>query len=161
MMAAESKAQNREPLFVEYAGLGGYMDEPCYRDQFGRYYFDQGDRHGNLELYTGAYLDDECGEICGEPYNLVERPIICKEPYTEHPKKDAYMLLDRMRSDCDYFLGNGNGYEGHLYGGSVENICAEMEKLWNSFNEDEKPEWLSLKDISAYKRNMLKKKNKA
>lgn len=40
------------------------------------------------------------------------------------------MLLDRMRNDCNYFLGNGNGYEGHLWGGSVEVICDEMERIW-------------------------------
>ena len=51
-------------------------------------------------------------------------------------------MLDRYRTDCEYFLGNGNGYEGHLYFKSVEEHCDEMEKLWNSFADDEKPEWL-------------------
>ena len=153
-----STLHNEEPLMVEFAGFGGYMDEPCYKDQRGRYYFDEGDRHGELQLYTGAYLDEACDEICGEPNNLVTRPVICKEPYVENPKKLEYMLLDRMRSDCEYFLGNGNGYEGHLYGGSIENICNEMKSIWESFTDSEKPEWLSLKDIADYKTKMLSKK---
>ena len=66
------------------------------------------------------------------------------------------MLLGRMRSDCEYFLGNGNGCEGHLYGGSVEVICDEMERIWNSL--EEKPEWLSLEQIEGYRREMMKMK---
>ena len=150
--------EKQEALVVEHVGFGGYMDTPCYKDQNGKYYFDEGDLHGTLKLYTGAYLDEACGEICGEPNNLVTRLVVCENPYTEHPKKYEYMLLGRMKQDCEYFLGNGNGYEGHLYGGSVENICAEMKKLWNSFNEDEKPEWLSLEDINSYEVRMLSKR---
>lgn len=30
-----------------------------------------------------------------------------------------YMLLDRMRSDCDYFLGYGRFYANHLWAGNV------------------------------------------
>lgn len=28
----------------------------------------------------------------------------------ENPRKYDYMMLDRLRMDCDYFLGNGNGF---------------------------------------------------
>lgn len=65
------------------------------------------------------------------------------------------MLLGRMKSDCNYFLGNGNGYEGHLYGGSVEVICDEMERILNSFAEDEKPEWLTMEQIKDYRKRMM------
>lgn len=68
------------------------------------------------------------------------------------------MLLDRMRSDCNYFLGNGNGYEGHLLGGSVEVICDEMERIWNSL--EEKPEWLTLEQIKEYRAKMMKARRK-
>ena len=37
--------------------------------------------------------------------------------------KDAtfrYMMLDRLRVDCEYFLGNGNRNEKHLWAGDVE-----------------------------------------
>ena len=60
-----------------------------------------------------------------------------------------------MRSDCNYFLENGNGYEGHLWGGSVEKICDEMENIWNSFAEDEKPEWLTMEQIKDYRKRMM------
>jgi len=73
-----------------------------------------------------------------------------------HDDKFRYMMLDRMRSDCDYFLGNGNGYEKHLWSGSVEKQIENMKALWNSFVE--KPEWLSMEDIEQYEKDMLAKK---
>ena len=88
-------------------------------------------------------------------------PIIeCDEPFVRHPREFDYMMLDRYRTDCEYFLGYGNGYEGHLYFKSVEEHCDEMEKLWNSFADDEKPEWLTLKQIHEYREKMLKARRK-
>ena len=43
----------------------------------------------------------------------------------------------------------------HLYYKSVEKHCNEMEKLWNSFAEDEKPEWLTMEQIKEYREQML------
>lgn len=66
-----------------------------------------------------------------------------------------YQMLGRLKSDCEYFLGNGNGYEGHLWAGSVEEQIAEMRKRWNEFEDDEKPEWLTMEQINEYEKNML------
>ena len=67
-----------------------------------------------------------------------------------------YQMLSRLQMDCDYFLGNGNGYEGHLYYKEVNEHCDEMEKLWNSFAEEDKPEWLTMEQIKEYREKMLK-----
>lgn len=142
-------------LKVKYVGFGGYMEVPCYEDENGKLYFDENNGRNGLALYTGAYRE-ELGEICGEPCNRVTEEVICDDPFVRHASEFDYMMLDRMRSDCDYFLGNGNGYEGHLCGGSVEVICDEMEKLWNSFAENEKPEWLTMEQIKEYREQMLK-----
>lgn len=142
-------------LKVKYVGFGGYMEVPCYEDENGKLYFDENNGRNELALYTGAYRE-EWGEICGEPCNRVTEEVICDDPFVRHAREFDYMMLDRMRSDCDYFLGNGNGYEGHLCGGSVEVICDEMEKLWNSFAEDEKPKWLTMEQIKEYRKQMLK-----
>ena len=121
-----------------------------------RYFFiDENDGCGKICLYTGAYRD-ECGEICGEPEIQVVAPIECDEPFRRNPREHDYRMLSRYKSDCDYFLGNGNGYEGHLYFKNVDTHCDEMEKLWNSFAEGEKPEWLSLEQIKNYRKEMLK-----
>jgi hypothetical protein len=68
-----------------------------------------------------------------------------------------YMMLDRMRSDNDYFLGRDTAYEGHLYMGNVEEQISEMKKLWNNLPKDGKPEWLSMEDISDYETKMKSK----
>lgn len=68
-----------------------------------------------------------------------------------------YMLLDRLRTDCDYFLGNGNGYEKHLWAGNVEDQIAKMRELYNKVAE--KPEWISMEDIDNYEKEMLAKRD--
>lgn len=73
----------------------------------------------------------------------------------EKSKKYNYMMLDRLKSDCEYFLGNGNGFLGHLYYKDINKHIDEMKKLYNSFSNDEKPEWLSLEDIEEYKNKMI------
>lgn len=65
-----------------------------------------------------------------------------------------YMLLGRLVSDCDYYLGNGNRYEKHLWAGDVDSQIKKMKELWNGFPEDAKPEWLSMKDILDYEKKM-------
>ena len=69
-----------------------------------------------------------------------------------------YMMLGRLKSDCEYFLGNGNGYEKHLWAGNVEEQIEEMKKLWNQVST--KPEWLTMKEIESYEKEMLKKVKK-
>lgn len=142
---------------VKYVGFGGYMEVPCYEDENGKLYFDENNGSNGLALYTGAYRE-EWGEICGEPNTRVTEEVVCDEPFVRHPREKDYMLLGRMRSDCDYFLGNGNGYEGHLWGGSVEKICDEMERIWDSL--EEKPEWLSFEQIKKYRVKMMKARRK-
>ena len=71
-----------------------------------------------------------------------------------------YMMLSRMQCDCNYFLGNGDGYEPRLWAGNVEDQIKYMKDLWNSFDEDEKPEWLSMEDIEKYEKDMLAKRAK-
>ena len=69
----------------------------------------------------------------------------------------TYMLLSRMAMDNDYFLGAGNGYEKHLYSGSVKEQIKDMKELWNKLPKNEKPEWLSMQDILDYEEKMLEK----
>ena len=71
--------------------------------------------------------------------------------------KDAtfrYQLLDRMRCDCEYFLNYGNRCNKFLWAGEPKEQIDTMLKLWDSFPDDEKPEWLSREQINAYARKM-------
>lgn len=69
-------------------------------------------------------------------------------------KKFNYQLLSRLQSDCEYFLGNGDRCENHLWAGNVSDQIAKMKELWTGFSEQDKPEWLSWKDILAYESEM-------
>lgn len=81
------------------------------------------------------------------------RRISGKEPLTESEDNEyQYMLLDRLKTDCEYFLGNGNRNEKHLWAGSVEAQINEMKKIWNNLKE--KPEWLTMEDINNYEKLM-------
>ena len=63
-----------------------------------------------------------------------------------------YQLLDRLRSDCEYFLGAGNRSEKHLWTGSVRAQIAKMRELYDTLPE--KPEWLTKETIDDYAERM-------
>ena len=63
-----------------------------------------------------------------------------------------YQLLDRLRSDCEYFLGAGNRSEKHLWTGSVRAQIAKMRELYDTLPE--KPEWLTKEVIDDYAERM-------
>ena len=62
-----------------------------------------------------------------------------------------YMLLDRMRMDCDYFLGNGQIYGNHLWAGNVTDQIGYMKALWESFPVDGKPEFSLFTPVTFWK----------
>ena len=144
--------------FIGFDG-SGFDEHPCYEDENGKLYFDINNGRNGLNIYSGAYRD-KYGDICGEPYAKVKEPIECDEPFVRHPREFDYMMLDRLRADCDYFLGNGNGYEGHLYYKDVNTHCSKMLELYNSFNDEDKPQWITVEQIEQYRKDMLVKKSK-
>lgn len=77
------------------------------------------------------------------------------ESLNEEDDKFNYMMLDRLRQDCEYFLGFGNRNEKRLWAGNVQDQIAEMRKIYDKLPE--KPKWISLKDIDNYERQMLSK----
>ena len=79
--------------------------------------------------------------------------LVNEEKEMNEDNKFDYMMLDRLRQDCEYFLGNGNGSEKNLWAGNVEDQIAEMRKIYDKLPE--KPEWLSLEDIDKYEKDML------
>lgn len=73
-----------------------------------------------------------------------------------HTPTDSYkyMLLDRMRTDCNYFLGNGNRNTKYLWGESVAAHLDSMRMIYNSFPEGDRPEWLTMDQIEEYAKQM-------
>lgn len=66
-----------------------------------------------------------------------------------------YMLLDRLKQDCEYFLGNGNGNTEHsLWAKNIDEQIGKMKEIYNSFSEEEKPDWITIEDINNYEKRM-------
>lgn len=84
------------------------------------------------------------------------RRLTGKEPLTENNTNSEYkyMLLDRLKQDCEYFLGNGNGNADTLWAKDIDEQIAKMKELYNSFTDDQKPEWITMEDIDNYEKKM-------
>lgn len=71
-------------------------------------------------------------------------------------QKHQYMMLGRLKSDCQYFLHYP--YERHLYFTSIAEHMAEMRAIWNALII--KPQWLSYKQIGRLEHKMNRVKTK-
>lgn len=65
-----------------------------------------------------------------------------------------YMLLSRLQTDCEYYLGYGYRNERKLWAGNVRDHIWYMKAIWNSFPKGEKPQWLSMEQIEKYEKEM-------
>ncbi len=69
-----------------------------------------------------------------------------------------YMMLGRLQSDCDYYLGYGGRNAEHaLYYKNEKEHIEAMKRLWKGFPKNAKPQWLTYKQILAYEKEMVKK----
>jgi hypothetical protein len=59
-----------------------------------------------------------------------------------------YQLLNRLKQDCEYYLGHGNRAKKHLWAGDETTQITKMKELYDGFLK--KPEWISLEDIERY-----------
>lgn len=74
----------------------------------------------------------------------------------KHDNRFRYQLLDRMRQDCEYFLGYGNRNAKHLWAQNEVEQIECMKLLWNSFDSEDKPEWLTWNQIVDYEKAMVR-----
>lgn len=111
-------------------------------------------RRDAVSLSIGS--ENEKSDLYSERGKLNARLKKLKNKKTESKDNEGseydYMLLSRLKSDCDYFLGNGNRYEKHLWAGNVDDQIAKMKELYNKLPE--KPEWLTMEDIENYEKEM-------
>ncbi len=68
--------------------------------------------------------------------------------------KFRYMLLNRMQCDCEFYLGYGNRNADHLWAANEVEQIVLMKELWNSFPQNEKPQWLSWEQILDFEKEM-------
>jgi len=64
-----------------------------------------------------------------------------------------YMLLGRLQSDNEYFLGCGGRNEAILWAGNVIDQIAKMRELYEDIVV--KPEWITLDIINDYENKMM------
>lgn len=74
-------------------------------------------------------------------------------------EKFNYMMLSRLKMDCDYYLGYGGRSKKSLWAGDEKEQISEMKKLHNGFSENGKPEWLTMDEILEYEIKMVNPKN--
>ena len=128
-----------------------FFDCPVYRCiETGRLWKDLSFGGAEPQLHS-------CGDLDGDPGWPI-RPdleVKFKTKYEEDPFEFNYMMLSRLESDCNYYLGCGNRCEKHLYHGNVSKQIQAMLVLWESFPQDKKPEWLTREDIMAFEKAMI------
>lgn len=86
--------------------------------------------------------------------DIKENKMTDTNKWLQYDEKFRYLLLRRLQQDCDYYLGNGSRHEKHLWAGNVDDQIKTMVALYNSFNEDKKPEWITLDEIEQYQDKM-------
>lgn len=82
------------------------------------------------------------------------------EEILQRDSKFRYMLLGRMQSDCEYYLGFGNRNQSRLWAGNEEKQIEYMKRIHESFSDGDKPQWLSMSQILDYARQMIRLQNK-
>ena len=71
----------------------------------------------------------------------------------ENKQAFEYVLLDRLRSDCDYYLGCGGRDAKHsLWAHDEQAQINKMHELYDCL--EVKPEWLTPEQIDLYAREL-------
>lgn len=111
------------------------------------------------------YREDDARELCdGKTFYNRFTPLqgdeltraVIDDVIVTHGPADSYkyMLLDRLRQDCGYYLDGGNRNSKYLWGGSVPAHLDAMRRLYESFPEGSRPEWLTMAQIDDYAERM-------
>lgn len=69
-----------------------------------------------------------------------------------HNAEFYYRFLDRLRLDCEYYLGNGGRYAPQLWAHDEREQIGLMVEVYAVLPEP--PEWLTLEQIEGYARAM-------
>lgn len=108
------------------------------------------------ETETAEYLDGQSGHESSEM--CVNEKCEHFGEYMDILKRDdefRYKMLGRLKSDCEYYLGYGYRNSNRLWAGNESKQIEAMKALHNSFDDNEKPEWLTWEQILDYERQML------
>lgn len=76
------------------------------------------------------------------------------EGLLDHDERYKYALLDRLRADAEYYLNAKS--DKYLWSGNPKQHIIDMKALYNSFDNDKKPEWLTEEKINEYEKEFEK-----
>ena len=130
------------------------MSGNLYKDEDGRYYSDLYDEPENGKEGT-VYRLSPSKEIDGEPDFAVTAIIILTNPLSEREKRERefkfdYMMLDRARTDCEYY--DTAEHYNNAHASTIAETIADMKERWQKLPDDLKPEWLSWEQILKYEK---------
>lgn len=144
----------------------GYI---AYKDENGRYYLDldMGEHKTPETLYHCSPSDD----MDGEPGWPLAAKFEVLNPFTDKELKMQrfrleYSVLSRILDDCAAFVGKTGNEENDkwdcryhnqrgIWGGDVEELVAEMKRIWNKIPEDIKPQWCTAQKITELERKAM------
>lgn len=149
-MKNNSELENKEILELNYIGTDDW-GRPVYKDQHEKLWkdIDLGDSEApSLCSVSGNSFD-------GEPDCSIKKEFVIVTPYVKNNKRFEYMMLDRLRGDCETHLDIENKYRRRLMEDEIKSTIETMKTLWNGFEDDEKPEWLTWEQILEYEKRMI------
>lgn len=73
-----------------------------------------------------------------------------------HDETFNYMFLDRLRMDCKYYIGHGNRRKDVLWARDERKQISLMKEFFSYFKGDKVPQWISMKDIENFEKQMIK-----
>lgn len=68
-------------------------------------------------------------------------------------KRFRYMMLDRMRQNREYYFRIG-GNANVLWPKDEKQHINNTKDIWNSFDDNDKPEWLTMEEIDEFASRM-------
>lgn len=144
-LKTELKSFENASKFLHRAGFVGIH---YYGNQDGECYviFNENDAKIVGHDLFGVEDTKREGEVFGELEGLGSRLY----GGVEQPSANTYRMLGRLKSDCDYYLGHGNRYAGHLYHHNEVLQIKDMIEIWDSLPDDKKPEWLTIDQLEKY-----------
>lgn len=130
------------------------MEGGLYKDKNGNYYVDCHDEPKDSGVSVVYRLSPK-NEIDGEPDKMIECEVKILNPLSEHEKrmkafKFDYMMLDRMRVDCEYYKSAEHFNNSHA--STIRETIEEMKRIWNKFPKDLKPNWITYEQILGYEK---------
>lgn len=111
----------------------------------------------DVKEYLKDYYYDEILEVTPSGYVKTESldniQTTIDKIFSSGDEGYPYAMLDRMKSDCEYYLGYGNRSSKYLWGEEPKQHIETMKAIYNRL--DPKPEWLTIDKINEYEKNML------